>query len=128
VENFRNKSKYQYKNKVMKTKIIVVLCVLSLSFLSFKTLAQEIKSAVAIYDGYEYEEYNFSISGGGDNDDTYIAFSEISVDILKSFNLNSEELIGETFKMTYQIIPEKETEDGEFTDQVYVLKSLEIVN
>ncbi len=111
----------------MKTKAILVLCALSLSFLSFKTMDQEVKSAVVTYDGYEYEEYNFSSSGGEDGEDTYIAFSEISADILKSFDLKSEELVGETFKMTYQIIPEKETEDGEFTEETYVLKSLKKV-
>jgi hypothetical protein len=110
----------------MKTKIIVVLCALSLSFISFTTMDQELQSVVAVYDGYEYEEYNFSISSGDDGEEAYIAFSDISTDILKSFDLKSDDLIGETFKMTYQIIPEKETEDGEFSEETYVLKSLRI--
>jgi hypothetical protein len=112
----------------MKTKIILVLCALSLSFLSFKTIEQDVKSVTVTYDGYEYEEYNFSISGGADGEDTYIAFSEISEDILKSFDLKSNDLVGKTFKMTYQIIPEKETEDGEFSEETYVLKTLKKVD
>jgi hypothetical protein len=30
--------------------------------------------------------------------------------------------------MTYQIIPEKETEDGEFSEETYVLKTLKKVD
>ena len=112
----------------MKIKVIFVLCALSLSFLSFIPMDQEVKSAVVTYDGYEYEEYNFSLSGGEDGEDTYLAFSEISTDILNSFDLKSDELIGETFKITYQIIPEKETENGEFTEETFILKSLKKVN
>lgn len=110
--------------RTMRTKAIFVLCVMAVSFLSFTTGNQEVLSAVATYDGYEYEEYNFSIAGADDEEDSYIYFSKISSDILKSYDLKSEKLVGEKFKITYEIIPSTETEDGEFTDESYVLKSL----
>ena len=37
----------------MKTKAIVFLCAVGIFFSSFKTIDQELKTAVVIYDGYE---------------------------------------------------------------------------
>ena len=111
----------------MKTKSIVLLCAVGIFFSSFKTIDQELKTAVVIYDGYEYEEYNFTISGTEYGEDSFLSFAVVPEELLKSYDLKSEDLIGESFKITYEVVPEKETEDGEFSEETYVLKTLKKV-
>lgn len=111
----------------MKTTAIVFLCAVGIFFSSFKTIDQELKTAIVIYDGYEYEEYNFTISGKEYEEDSFLYFTVVPEEILKYFDLKSEGLIGERFKITYEVVPEKETEDGEFSEESYVLKTLKKV-
>lgn len=111
----------------MKTKAIVLLCAVGIFFSSFKTIDQELKTAVVIYDGYEYEEYNFTISGTEYGEDSFLFFSVVPEEILKSFNLKSEDLIGESFKITYEVVPERETEGGVFFEETYILKTFKKV-
>ncbi len=116
----------------MKSKMIMLLCVLSISLFSFKSLKQETITAVASYDGYQYNMYSFTIYGDDDDDDdadTVITFSEISEDILKTFDLNSDSLVDQDFEITYEIVLEEDLEDSdndidEPTENSYVLKSL----
>lgn len=122
----------------MKTKLILVLCVMSLSFFSFVTVNQETKTVVATYDGFEYDVYNFSVSGGDDETDVYISFKEISESILMEFDLKSDKLVGKNFEITYSIetsegeeIEEDEMESEEDEEDVsearYVLESIKRV-
>lgn len=47
----------------MKTRVIIILCAIAVSALSFTTINQDLRTATVTYDGYEYEEYNFSMAG-----------------------------------------------------------------
>ncbi|MFT4838735.1 MAG: hypothetical protein ACJAWA_000943 [Nonlabens sp.] len=110
----------------MKTKAIVFLCAVGIFFSSFKTIDQELKNAVVIYDGYEYEEFNFTISGTEYGENSLLSFTVVPEEILKSFDLESYDLIGESFKITYEVVSKK-TVNGEFSLETYVLKTLKKV-
>lgn len=108
----------------MKTKILLVLCAMAMTFMSFTSNDPKDKSATVIYDGYEYDEYSFRITGDEEDEDSYLYFSNISMEILKSHDLQSDQLIGQRFKITYQVVPESETEEGDFTEETYILKTI----
>jgi len=112
----------------MKTKLMLVLCVVSLSLFSFISLKQDVETAVASYDGFEYDMYSFSISGGDDEADIVIAFNEISEEILKAFDFKSNKLVGQDFEISFEIVTssDKELDDDEL-EKLYVLKSLKKV-
>ena len=109
----------------MKTKVVLVLCAICMSFLSFKTIEQELKTAVVIYDGYEYDVFSFSIPGEDDERDILMIFNEIPEDILKSFDLKSDKLVGESFIITYNVIPADDLDED--SEETYELKSLKMV-
>jgi predicted Zn-dependent protease len=109
----------------MKKIVVLFLCTIGLSFLSFETNNQDVKTAVATYDGYDYEVFNFSISGEDDEADIFLTFRNIPKDILKTFDLVSDNLIGESFNITYEVVSGDDTEDD--AEETYILKSLKNV-
>lgn len=112
----------------MKTILIGWVCVLSLSFYSFTSIKQDIRTVVMTYDGYEYEEYYFSIQAEDDEEDTYVTFTEMPAAILKEFDLKSDKLVGKRFKISYEVVPGKEADPDDIPEESYVIKSLKKPN
>ena len=75
----------------MKTKTVLVLCVMSLFLFSFVNIKQDVITAIANYEGFEYDMYSFNIPSKVENKaDVIIAFGDIPDDILKEFDLKSD--------------------------------------
>lgn len=122
----------------MKTKFLFILSGLVISVFtltSFKNApilntiennVQEAKVINAVYDGHEDYGYNF-ITKNEDGDEYTITFQEVDEAILKTFELNTEALIGAKFKVTYTINVEVTVdEDGyENEEEVNTITKLE---
>jgi hypothetical protein len=111
----------------MKTKTVLMLSVICMTLFSFITINQDLKTEVVIYDGYEYEMYNFSIPEGDDQPDVIITFDDIPDDIQKMFDLKSDNLIGESFEISYEIVLENDVLGEEESEESNILKSLKKV-
>lgn len=85
----------------MKTNLILLLSLLSLSLASFITIKQEKKSVEAVYDGHEEYGYNFIVHDDEGDFDYTMTFQNVSESILKEHKLNSEDAIGDNFEVTY---------------------------
>jgi hypothetical protein len=90
------------------------------------TVNQEIKTAVASYDGFEYDMYSFSISSDDDESNAVISFSKIPEEILLNFDLKSDKLVGRNFEISYEVSTTYD-EDLDEEEEIYVLKSLKKV-
>lgn len=114
----------------MKTKSIVIVGVLIFSFLvltSVKSL-QDKQTFEGVYDGQEDYGYNF-MGIDSEGEEYTMTFQSINDEVLKSFNLDSEELIGTTFEVTYTTEIEVETDEDGFeeeteTNTIVALKKL----
>ena len=102
----------------MKTKSIAIVSVLFLSFLAFTSVnrVQDNQTFEGVYDGKEDYGYNF-LGLNSEGDEYTMTFHNIDATVLKSFDLNSDKLIGSKFSVTFftKIIVEKD-EDG-FDDE-----------
>ena len=115
----------------MKVKNLVVLSVLMVSLLtltSFKTatisndsisesLTQEGFVVYATYSEHGDYGYKFVVKDRKGNEQT-LTFQKVNDAALKAFDLNSEDLIGTTFKVTFN-------KDVTGTDEVNTITSLE---
>lgn len=112
----------------MKTRFLVVLVVLGGLFFSLtsftpnntlgnKTALQDTTVITADYDGNEDYGYNFLYVDEDDIEKT-ITFKEVAKDVLLMFNLNSDELVGKSFEITYIIkLDEYENDEGETEEE-----------
>lgn len=81
---------------------------------------QENKTVTATFNGYEDGIYYFS-----DGEDGSYEFEKVDTEVLKAFNLKSEEFIDQQFKITYK--EEKyEDEDG-IEYETWVIVQLELI-
>lgn len=117
------------KKRVQVILIVVLMLTLS-SFKSVKNMLvnQDAKTIIAIYDGAEEYGYNF-IFTNDDEDERTITFQNIKETVSSSFDLQSESLIGTTFKVTYTtVIETEEDEDGFETEtEILTITTLESV-
>jgi hypothetical protein len=98
----------------MKTKSIGLVSVLFLLFLVLTSASsvQEKLTFEGVYDGKEDYGYNF-MGVNSDGDEYTMTFQNIEEGVLKSVNLNSDQLIGTKFSVTYTTKIEKvKDEDG----------------
>ncbi|OIQ23180.1 hypothetical protein [Lacinutrix sp. MedPE-SW] len=109
------------KNKIT----LVLVGVLLLTLSSFKSITQDTLTIKAVYDGVEDYGYNF-IHTNSEGDERTIIFQEIKDDVLASFDLESDELIGENFKVTYTSTTVTETDEDGFDDEVEVLTIIKL--
>ena len=113
----------------MKSKIIMLLCVLSVSLFSFKSITQDTVTAMANYDGFEYDMYSFTIPAKNDDEaDEIIAFNDVPEAILKEFDLKSDELVGVDFEITYKVVVDEDVEEDELPEEVNILIALKKVS
>ncbi len=110
----------------MKTKTAIIVSFLMVCFFSFtsmKTL-NSTETFIGIYDSKE--DYGYNFIGIDEDDEEYtMTFHEIDASLLKTFDLNSEKLIGEKFMVTYTISIETETDDDyELDIETYTITAL----
>jgi len=102
----------------MKTKILVLtIAFLSLTLSSFTISKNQVVSGV--YDGVEDTNYVFTITKGDKTE--RMEFNYLSEDVFENFDLDSDELIGTSFTITYE--KEKEmivNDDGEDEEVEYL--------
>ncbi|MBD3636411.1 MAG: hypothetical protein HUJ25_03640 [Crocinitomicaceae bacterium] len=84
--------------KVSLIAFIFLLC-------SFSLQAQEKKKITAMFEGYDGVSYSFSYG-----DEEYIFFDECADNVLKEFDLSSDEFMYEDFVVTY-VVSKNEDED-----------------
>ena len=82
--------------------------------------SQETKTLTATFDGYEEGIYYFS---EGEND--FYDFGKINAEVLKKFDLNSEEYHNKKFKITYKEETIINEDDDEY--EVWTIVKLELV-
>ncbi|MEZ4855632.1 MAG: hypothetical protein R2812_04035 [Gelidibacter sp.] len=102
----------------MKTKFIVILSIVSMTLCSFTS---EKKAIVAVYDGHEDYGYNFIATHDDDDSEYTITFQEVDKTLLKTFDLDSETLIGKKFEITYESRIETTTDENGFDDEQEIL-------
>ncbi|WP_452221809.1 hypothetical protein [Lacinutrix salivirga] len=110
----------------MKTKLVLVIALLSLSLTGFTT--SNVDSITGVYDGFDEYSYNFVITDEDDND-TIMSFQNVSDSVLKAFDLSSDDLVGKTFEITYEVATEtyEDEEGNEEEAEVYNIVALKAV-
>ncbi len=82
----------------MKTKFLVLtIAFLGLTLSSFTTTPNQVLSGV--YNGVEDSNYIFTITKGGVKEK--MVFNYLAEDVFENFDLDSDELIGTSFSITY---------------------------
>ena len=84
----------------MKTKTALFFSILFISLTSFTSLIQDTQSVLGEFDGHEDYGYNF-IFINDDGDERTITFQEVEAEVLNTYDLDSEDLIGTRFEITY---------------------------
>jgi hypothetical protein len=69
-------------------------------------------TVVGVFDGYNEEDgYAFLVKEEVDDEENIMYFTEIKEEVLKAFNLKSNDLVGKGFEITYEITPYEEEGD-----------------
>jgi len=87
----------------MKTKSITIVSILFMSFLLFMSVNkfQDTETFEGTFDGKEDYGYNF-IGTNGDGDEYTMTFQQVDAKVLEAYNLDSDDLIGTHFEVTYK--------------------------
>jgi hypothetical protein len=87
----------------MKTKSIALVGFLFLSFLALTSTnkTQDTETFEGIFDGKEDYGYNF-IGTDSDGDEYTMTFHKVESKVLETYNLDSDDLIGTKFLVTYK--------------------------
>ena len=106
------------------------LVVVLLTLTSFKNVSvfnnQEIIEVNAVYDGHEDYGYNF-IAMDSDDIEYIITFQEVKKDVLKAFDLDSEALINQEFKISYttKTVVTEDDDGDEYEEEFLTIVKLE---
>lgn len=98
----------------MKTKSVHTIGILFVSFLLLMSInkSQDTETFEGTFDGKEDYGYNF-IGTDSDGDEYTMTFHQVDVKVLQSYNLDSDDLIGTHFEVTYKTKKEViKDEDG----------------
>jgi hypothetical protein len=111
----------------MKTKTAIIVGFLLVCFFSFTSLTTVNSTEIfeGIYDGQE--DYGYNFIGVDEEDQEYtMTFQEVDKSLLKSFDLQSEKLIGTKFMVTYTISTKVEKDEDGYEDEIetYTIISL----
>jgi hypothetical protein len=79
-------------------------------------ISNDTETFEGIYDGQE--EYGYNFIGSDDDGEYTMTFQDIDESLLKSFDLESEMLIGTKFKVTYTITIEVEKDEDGYEDEI----------
>ena len=110
----------------MKTKTALFFSILFIALTSFTSLIQDSQYVIGDYDGHEDYGYNFIVINSDDEERT-MTFHEVDKDVLSNYDLDSEDLIGTKFEVTYTseietIIDENGDEEENETLTITALK------
>ena len=112
----------------MKLNSIAIVSFFMICFLTLTSMnrLQETTIFEGVYDGKEDYGYNFIGTEGDDDSEYTMTFQKVNAELLKSFDLNSDALIGTKFKVTYIIkIETTKDEDGyEDVNEIYTITGL----
>lgn len=88
---------------------------------------QNTETIEAVYDGHEEYGYNFIAKHPDTNEEYTMTFQKVNEAVLKDFNLNSQDLIGLKFKVTFktEIIVTKDEDNYEDENEVNTIMKLE---
>ena len=104
----------------------VIIAFISAMFLSsfssekFPTATSVNESVVGVFDGHEDYGYNFLVSND-EGDEHTMTFQNVAEEVLKTFDLHSESLIGKKFKVTYDSTTDIIKDEDGYEDEVEVL-------
>ncbi|MCB0383614.1 MAG: hypothetical protein KDD05_10080 [Psychroserpens sp.] len=103
----------------MKTKTACIAGFLIVCFftLTSMVISSSTETFEGIYDGQEDYGYNF-IGIDEDEEEYTMTFQEIDKSLLKSFDLQSEQLIGTKFMVTYTITTETLKDEDGYEDEI----------
>ncbi|MDO5978166.1 hypothetical protein [Flavivirga spongiicola] len=120
----------------MRTKFLFMLCSFMMMFFtlsSFKTevplngelIIQDSKEVDGVYDGHEDSTYRFTIRSNGETDT--LSFQKIDDAVLSDFDLNSQTLVGVSFKITYttEVVVTKSADGTDVKTEVNTITKLE---
>ena len=103
----------------MKTKTAILTGFLMVCFFSFTSVItlNDTETFEGIYDGFE--EYGYNFIGIDEDDEEYtMTFQEVDPTLLKTFDLQSEKLVGAKFIVTYSIKTETLKDEDGYEDVV----------
>lgn len=105
----------------MKTKTIVFLNFIFFTLLSFNSITnQTIQDyVVGVYDGKEDYGYNFIVTDEYDEEHT-MTFQKVNEELLLTYDLKSEALIGTKFNIEYSITIKKSKDEYGFEDETEI--------
>ncbi|MGS2725313.1 hypothetical protein ACU8DI_01800 [Psychroserpens sp. BH13MA-6] len=106
------------KQSILLTSLLLICFV---SFSSFKTSIQDKQLFEGVYDGHEDYGYNF-IGVDDDDEEFTMTFQEVDADLLKSFDLMSDQHVGTKFSVTYTVTTETEIDEDGYEDDVDIYK------
>lgn len=111
----------------MKTKTAIIVSFLMVCFFTFTSMItlNDTETFEGVYDGHE--EYGYNFIGVDEDDEEYtITFQEVDSALLKSFDLQSEKLVGTKFMVTYSIKTETLKDEDGYEDEIetYIIKGL----
>ena len=95
----------------MKTKITLVLAVLCIALTSFTTMNQDRITVDGQYDGSDDYGYNFIVFNA-DDEETTLTLHEVEEDVLADYDLDTEDVIGSHFQITYTVLTETVLDDN----------------
>lgn len=109
----------------MKNYLLVLVSIFTLGSTAVLN-AQEDKSAIATFTGFDGESYSFTTIAKENETPKTIDFSEVSAEILEEIDLKSETSKGKDFSITYTVTTETKVNavGEEETIEVYTLKSI----
>ena len=113
----------------MKTKYNSILVLLLLTLASFTpnkntNLMQDTKTIDGVFEGKEDYGYNFIVTH--DDSERTMTFQAVNADVLSQFDLSSDALVGENFKITYQVKIRKFKDDDGFDDEEETLTIIKL--
>ncbi|RIA08654.1 hypothetical protein OE09_0474 [Flavobacteriaceae bacterium MAR_2010_72] len=115
---------------LQKSKLILTFLSLSLASYAFSNVNganQDSTTIIGEYEGHEDYGYNFIATRDDDDSEYTITFQKVNDDVLAQFNLQSDELIGMKFKITYKVKLVVTKDENGFDDEneIYTITALE---
>ena len=122
-----NNTYFQCLNFIkMKTKTAIIVGFLMVCFFTFTSMntVNSTETFEGIYDGKKTTV--ITLLGVDDDGEYTMTFQEIDESLLKSFDLESEMLIGTKFKVTYTITIKVEKDEDGYEDEIEIYTIIDL--
>ncbi|WP_412559929.1 hypothetical protein [Winogradskyella sp. MIT101101] len=118
----------------MKSKQVILAFIFSIvafnanAILEIKHNNQDVVTATitGTYDGYDEDDGYAFVVPDEEGDDETMYFAEIAEDVLKAVNLQSNDMMGKRFEITYEITEYEEEDENGFTEIYEVYKIVKL--